>query len=77
MKKSCTPVSDLMLGPFQAYFPTAGFLVGSLEREQWLNLEGLYAYWFQAGLGQYPATHTGTYATRPNVFPGFCERTSS
>ena len=51
MKKSCTPVSDLMLSPFQAFFPTACFLMGSLEREQWLNLEGLYAYWFQAGLG--------------------------
>ena len=34
MKTSCTPVSDLMLGPFQAYFPTACFLMGSLEREQ-------------------------------------------
>ena len=42
MKTSCTPVSDLMLGPIQAYFPTACFLMGSLEREQWLNLEGLW-----------------------------------
>jgi len=62
MKTSCTPVSDLMLVPFQACFPTACFLMGSLEREQWLSLEGLYAYWLQAGLAQYPATHTGTYA---------------
>ena len=50
MTPSCTPLSDLMLGPYQPYFRTACFLMGSLEREQWLNLEGLYAYWFQASL---------------------------
>jgi len=62
MTPSCTPLSDLMLGPYQPYFRTACFLMGSLEREQWLNLEGLYAYWFEASLAWQPATQTGKYA---------------
>jgi len=48
MAKSCTPVSDWMLAPFQPYFQGACFLVGCLEREQWLNIEGLHAYWMRA-----------------------------
>jgi hypothetical protein len=48
MTKSCTPVSDWMLAPFQPYFQSACFLVGCLEREQWLNIEGLHAYWMRA-----------------------------
>jgi hypothetical protein len=48
MAKSCTPVSDWMLAPFQPYFPSACFLVGCLEREQWVNIEGLHAYWMRA-----------------------------
>jgi len=51
-----------MLGPYQPYFRMTSFLMGSLEREQWLNLEGLYAYWFQASLAWYPGTRTGEYA---------------
>ena len=48
MAKSCTPVSDWMLAPFQPYFQSACFVVGCLEREQWLNIEGLHAYWMRA-----------------------------
>ena len=48
MAKSCTPVSDWMLAPFQPYFQSACFVVGCLEREQWLNIEGLHAYWMHA-----------------------------
>lgn len=48
MVKSCTPVSDWMLAPFEPYFQSACFVVGCMEREQWLNIEGLHAYWLRA-----------------------------
>jgi hypothetical protein len=48
MTRSCTPVSDWMLAPFQPHLQSTCFLVGCLEREQWLNIEGLYAYWIRA-----------------------------
>jgi hypothetical protein len=48
MATSCTPLSDWMLGPYQPYLRNACFVAGCLEREQWLNLEGLYAYWIRA-----------------------------
>ncbi len=51
MATSCTPVSDWMLWPYQPYFRTACFLVGCLEREHWLNVEDLYAYWLRGSAG--------------------------
>ena len=77
MKTSCTPVSDLMLGPFQACFPTACFLMGSLEREQWLNLEGSTPTGFKRAWRNIRQPTQVRTRSRPSLSPGFCERTSS
>jgi hypothetical protein len=47
-----TPVSDWLLWPYQAYFPAACFVVGWIEREYWLNLQGLGADWMRAAAGR-------------------------
>ncbi len=48
MKTAFTPWSDLMLGQATPLQRAAWFVLGSVEREQWLNLDALTSYWLRA-----------------------------